>query len=212
MDHPPLIQLALDQLDLDEAETIAIEAHEFIDIFEVGTPCLKYNGIAAVQRILKAAAGKPVLADLKTMDAGQYEAEPFYKFGASICTVLGVASTLTIQGVVRAAHLHGKKAQVDLIGVNNPIEAVQTLAGLGADIIGIHTGIDNQKAGETPFEDLRAISSLGLSTSISVAGGLGPETARTAMDLGADIIVVGSQITSAADPRTAAQAVHQALR
>ena len=34
---------------------------------------------------------KLILVDLKTMDAGEYEATPFYAAGADICTVLGVS-------------------------------------------------------------------------------------------------------------------------
>ncbi|MFM8524467.1 MAG: 3-hexulose-6-phosphate synthase [Cyanobacteriota bacterium] len=206
-----LIQLALDQLDLDAAVELAKLTFEFIDIFEVGTPCLKYNGANALSRIISIAAGKPVLADLKTMDAGHYEAEPFYELGASICTVLGAASTATIEGVVAAARKHAGRVQVDLINVSDKVRKAQELQGIGVDIIGVHTGIDSQQAGDTPFADLGAIAALNLNCTISVAGGLGPHTARSAMELGAEIIVVGGQITAAADPRAAAKALHQAI-
>lgn len=207
----PMLQLALDQLDLDSAVQLATSTHAYIDLFEVGTPCLKYNGATAIRRICEAAAGKPVLADLKTMDAGEYEAEPFYRLGASICTVLGAASLATIQGVLTAARRQGGRVQVDLINVDNKLLVAQELAAIGVDILGIHTGIDSQLAGETPLEDLRAIAALNLGCTLSVAGGLGPETARRAADLGADIIVIGGKITSSADPCAAAQAIQDAI-
>lgn len=210
--EPPLIQLALDQLDLDAAVRTVALTREFVDVFEVGTPCLKFNGSTAIRKVIEAAEGKPVLADLKTMDAGEYEAEPFYRLGASICTVLGAASRATIAGVVAAAHNHGGRVQVDLINVSQKLQAARDLEAIGVDIIGIHTGIDSQMAGETPFEDLRAIAALDLGCTLSVAGGLGPSTVRAARDLGAHIIVVGGQITGAADPRGAAEAIHQAVR
>ena len=208
----PLIQLALDQLDLECAVALVTSTRDFVDIFEVGTPCLKFNGATAVRRIVEAADGKPILADLKTMDAGEYEAEPFFGLGASICTVLGAASIATIQGVMAAANRHGGRVQVDLINVNDKVQLAHELQAIGVDIIGIHTGIDSQLAGESPYEDLRAIRALDLGRTLSVAGGLGPGTVRTARDLGADIIVIGGQITGSADPRGAAEAIHQALR
>lgn len=213
--RPPLIQLALDQLDLDSAIKMVVLTRDFIDfidVFEVGTPCLKYNGSLAIRKVLEAAAGKPVLADLKTMDAGEYESEPFFDLGAAICTVLGAASLATIQGVITAARRHGGQVQVDLINVSDKLQRAQDLQAIGVDIIGIHTGIDSQLAGETPFEDLREIAALNLNCTLSVAGGLGHQTASCARDLGADIIVVGGQITGSADPRAAAEAIHLVVR
>jgi len=207
----PLLQLALDQLDLQAAVAVAELTRDYIDIFEVGTPCLKVNGLEAIRQLRVVAAGKPVLADLKTMDAGEYESEPFYRCGASICTVLGVASMATIQGVVSAAQRHAAQAQVDLIQVANKVQVAEQICTLGIDILGIHTGIDGQLQGETPFDDLRAIANLGLTCKISVAGGLGPDTVRRAADLGADIVVIGARISAAPDPLAAARSIHAAL-
>ena len=53
------------------------------------------------------------------MDAGFYEAEPFYKAGADICTVLGTADIGTIKGVIDVANKYGKMAQVDMINVTD---------------------------------------------------------------------------------------------
>lgn len=206
------IQLALDQLDIDQAIEVASSTYDYIDIFEIGTPCLKCNGIEAIKRILTVAGDKPVLADLKTMDAGYYEAEPFYQAGASICTVLGAATTKTIEGVIAAARQYGGRVQVDLINTSNKSFLATQLVELGVDIIGIHTGIDSQQSGETPYEDLRAIQSLGLGCTLSVAGGIGAEHVRSAADLGAEIIVVGGKITAAPDPRAAAMAIQLALK
>ena len=60
---------------------------------------------------------KLLLVDLKTMDAGEYEAAPFYEAGADICTVLGVSGLATCKGVIKAAQANGAEAQIDLINV-----------------------------------------------------------------------------------------------
>ncbi|MEQ1529647.1 MAG: orotidine 5'-phosphate decarboxylase / HUMPS family protein, partial [Methylococcales bacterium] len=87
----PLIQLALDSLDFDQTIKLAEQAAPYVDIFEIGTPCIKFNGIELVRTLKEKFPDKLLLVDLKTMDAGEYEATPFYAAGADLCTVLGVS-------------------------------------------------------------------------------------------------------------------------
>ena len=145
-----------------------------------------------------------ILVDLKTMDAGFYEAEPFYKAGADICTVLGCADIGTIKGIIDVANKYGKKAQVDLINVADKEARTREEAKLGAHIIGVHTGLDQQAAGQTPFADLAMVAGLGLGLEISVAGGVKAATAAQVRDAGATIIVAGAAIYGAADPAASA--------
>jgi 3-keto-L-gulonate-6-phosphate decarboxylase len=91
----PLIQLALDSLDFEQTMNLAEKTAPFIDIFEIGTPCIKHNGVALVKALRAKFPDKLLLVDLKTMDAGEYEAVPFYAAGADICTVLGVSGLAT---------------------------------------------------------------------------------------------------------------------
>jgi len=104
----PLIQLALDSLDFNQTVGLAEQAAPYIDIFEIGTPCIKYNGIGLLKELRKKFQEKLILVDLKTMDAGEYEATPFYAAGADICTVLGVSGLATIAGVIKAANKHDR--------------------------------------------------------------------------------------------------------
>jgi hypothetical protein len=108
-----LIQLALDSLDYDTTVTLAQRASRYVDCIEIGTPCLKVNGLALVKDLRARFPTKLIFADLKTMDAGYYEAEPFFKAGADITTVLGTADLDTIKGVIAVANKYGKKAQVE---------------------------------------------------------------------------------------------------
>jgi 3-hexulose-6-phosphate synthase len=117
---------------------------------------------------------------------------------------LGVSDIGTIKGVIKAANKYGKKAQVDMISVADKAAKAKEVAAAGAHIIGIHTGLDQQAAGQTPFADLAAISALNLGTEISVAGGVKAATAAQVRDAGATIIVAGAAIYGAADPAAAA--------
>ena len=105
------------------------------------------------------------------MDAGEYESTPFYEAGADICTVLGVSDKATMGGVIKAANANNAEAQIDLISVKDKAATATAAAANGAQIIGVHTGLDAQAAGQTPFADLSLIASLNLGVRISVAGG-----------------------------------------
>lgn len=198
-----MIQMALDSLDFDQTITLATITAPFVDILEVGTPCIKHNGIAMVKALREQFPNNKILVDLKTMDAGFYEAEPFYKAGADICTVLGTADLGTIKGVIDVANKYGKEAQVDLINVKDKAKRTAEVAKLGAHIIGVHTGLDQQAAGQTPFSDLQLVAGLG-KLKISVAGGIKQSTIQQVVHAGASIAVVGAAIYGAASPAAAA--------
>jgi 3-hexulose-6-phosphate synthase len=205
----PLIQMALDSLDFDATVNLATLVAPHVDIFEIGTPCIKHNGINLVKELRAKFPNHLLLVDLKTMDAGEYEATPFYAAGADICTVLGVSGLATCTGVIKAANAHGAEAQIDLINVEDKVACARATVDAGAQIMGIHTGLDAQAAGHTPFADLNAIAALGLPVRISVAGGIKASTVQDVVRAGASIIVVGAAIYGAACPATAAQEIRE---
>ncbi|WP_305908906.1 3-hexulose-6-phosphate synthase [Methylomarinum sp. Ch1-1] len=205
----PLIQMALDSLDFDATVALADQVAPYVDIFEIGTPCIKYNGLKLVEELRARFPNQLILVDLKTMDAGEYEATPFYAAGADICTVLGVSGLATIGGVINAAKAHNAEVQVDLINVPNKVECARASAEAGAQIVGVHTGLDAQAAGQTPFGDLQDISDLGLDVRVSVAGGIKQSTVQQVVEAGADIIVVGAAIYGAPSPAEAAREIRE---
>lgn len=204
-----LIQMAIDSLDVNASLKLASVSAPYVDIFEIGTPCIKHNGIALVRELKKRYPNKLLLVDLKTMDAGEYEATPFYAAGADICTVLGVSGLATIAGVIKAANAHGAEVQVDLINVPDKIACARESARLGAHIIGVHTGLDAQAAGQTPFADLQAVARLNLPVRISVAGGIKQSTVQGVIRSGATIVVVGAAIYGAPNPADAAREIRE---
>ena len=199
-----LTQMALDSLDFDATIALAEKVAPHVDILEIGTPCIKHNGIKLLETLRAKFPNNKILVDLKTMDAGEYESEPFYKAGADIVTVLGISDMGTIKGVIDAANKYGKKAQIDLINVADKAAVTKAAAAAGAHIIGVHTGLDQQAAGQTPFADLALVAGLNLGVEISVAGGVKAATAKQVKDAGATIIVAGAAIYGAADPAAAA--------
>jgi 3-hexulose-6-phosphate synthase len=205
----PLIQMALDSLDFDATVSLAKQVAPFVDIFEIGTPCIKHNGVALVKALRAEFPDKLLLVDLKTMDAGEYEATPFYAAGADICTVLGVSGLATCKGVIKAANAYAAEAQIDLINVEDKAACARATVAAGTQVMGIHTGLDAQAAGDTPFADLNLIAGLNLGVRISVAGGINAKTVQDVVRAGANIIVVGAAIYGAASPAESAREIRE---
>ena len=199
------IQMALDSLDFDATMALAEQVAPYVDILEIGTPCIKYNGLKLVKALKAAHPDKKILVDLKTMDAGEYESTPFFEAGGNICTVLGAADTATVNGVIAAAKANNAEAQVDLISVEDKAAVATEAAANGAQIIGVHTGLDAQAAGQTPFADLALIADLNLGVRISVAGGINKDTIQGTVQAGAAIVVVGAAIYGADSPADSAK-------
>jgi len=199
------IQMALDSLDFDATMALAEAVAPYVDILEIGTPCIKYNGLKLVKALVAAHPTKSILVDLKTMDAGGYESTPFFEAGGKITTVLGAADMATIQGVIDASKANNAEAQIDLIGVEDKAAVAKAAAANGAQIIGVHTGLDAQAAGQTPFADLALIAGLGLDVKISVAGGINKDTIQSTVQAGANIVVVGAAIYGADSPADSAK-------
>ena len=111
------LQIALDDLTLEQALSLMNEIRDYVDIIEIGTPFVYQYGMEAVRVMKQNFPDKEVLADMKIMDAGAYESEEALAVGADYVTVLGVTDNLTIKGCVEAAEKYGKEVVVDMICV-----------------------------------------------------------------------------------------------
>lgn len=206
------LQLALDQVDLHRALRAAREGVAGgVAILEVGTPLLKAEGLGAVRAVREAFPRLELVCDAKTMDAGRLELEAAAKAGASMGTVLGVASDSTIEECVEAGRNYGIKILVDLLGCTDPVERAAWCESIGADAVNVHCPIDEQVRGGDPFEMLRAVRAA-VSIPVTVAGGITAKTAPEAVAAGADVIIVGGAITKAQDAEAAARGLVEAIR
>lgn len=204
------LQFAMDTLSTDSALELAAAAAPYVDILELGTPLIKSEGLSAITAIKQAHPDKVVLADLKTMDAGELEADIAFTAGADLVTVLGSAGDSTIAGAVKAAKKHGKGVVVDLIGVaNKPLRAREAVA-LGAEFVEMHAGLDEQAEDGYTFEVLlRAGEEAGVP--FSVAGGINATSIGAVQQSGAAIAVAGSAIYSADNVSEAAARLRAAV-
>lgn len=193
------LQIALDTLTLEECITLMDEVRESVDVIEVGTPFVIEEGMVPVRELKKRYPEKEVLADVKIMDAGEYEADKCFEAGADIVTVLGVSHDATIEGVVKSAKKYGKKVMVDMIAVKDLAQRTAELDQMGVDYICVHTAFDIQSTGKNPLDELMVVNKVVKNAQSAVAGGVKLATIDAIVDEGAKIIVVGGAICNAED-------------
>lgn len=209
---PPKLQLALDHVDLHRALRAAEEGVAGgVDWLEVGTPLLKAEGLKAVRTLRARFPKVPIVCDGKTMDAGRLELEAAAKAGASVMTVLGVASDSTLSECVEAGRSYGIQVLVDLLGHPDPVARAKYAESIGADVVNVHCPIDEQMQGRDPFETLRQVAAA-VRIPVSVAGGISAATAARAVASGASILIVGGAITKAPDAAAATRGILEAMR
>lgn len=206
------LQAALDTLSLEECEKLLSETRGSIDIAEVGTPFVIEEGMRPVRVFKEKFPGIEVLADVKIMDAGEYEADKCFEAGADICTVLGVSNNATIEGVVRSAKRHGKKVMVDMIEVGDLAARAKEIDAMGVDYICVHTAFDVQKTGKDPLDELRVLNRVIQNAKPAVAGGVKLSTIDAIVEEGAEIIVVGGFICNAEDRAATARELKAHLK
>ena len=204
------LQLAIDVLGSEEALRLAQATRKHIDIIEIGTPLIKHEGIRLISLMKALFPEKTLLVDLKSMDVGEYEADFCFEAGADIVTVLGAADLRTIEGTIRSAKRHHGEVVVDMISVEDKVSRAKAAQKMGADYVGIHSGIDQQNAGHSPLEDLKLLSGK-VDIPLAVAGGINLETLDDIVHYSPEIVVVGGAITGAKNPKKMARKIAKRL-
>lgn len=209
----PVLQVALDFLDIERALRLAHEAVSGgADWLEAGTPLIKSEGYEAVRKLRATFPYHVIVADLKTMDAGRIEFESAANAGASIAVVLAVASSATISQCVEVGHKYGLKTYCDTINVPDERlpDRVMEVTKLGVDIIGVHMPVDDQMLGLDPLARLKTCRSV-TDLPLAVAGGVTSESAPAMIAAGASIIIVGGALHKASDAHRAAADLRRAM-
>jgi 3-hexulose-6-phosphate synthase len=192
----PKVQISLDLQTLDIAlETAAIAVRAGVDWLEVGTPLILGEGLHAVKTLHERYPDHPIIADLKTMDAGYLEAEMMAKAGATHVVVMGVAHPATIKGAVRAAREFGIQVMGDIMVAPDKPACARMMQDLGVDYIIVHTGYDerHEEVGKSPLDDLESVRRA-VTIPIQAVGGLSVEQAIQMPRLGAPLVVIGAPL------------------
>lgn len=206
------LQLALDFIDIDGAKAVLREVADVIDIVEIGTPFIVKDGIKAITEIKNSYPALKVLADIKIMDAGEYEAKLAFDAGADIVTVLGDADDATVDGVVKAARKFDKEVMVDMISVADITKRATQIDKMEVDYICVHTAFDVQNQDRNPLEELKLLRRVVKKAKAAVAGGIKINTLKQIIPYKPEIVIVGSSITGRKDKRKAALEMKQLLK
>jgi bifunctional enzyme Fae/Hps len=205
--RPPYLQIALDIPSIERTKGIVEELPDSDRIIlEIGTPLLKKYGVKVIRDLRNISKGVFIIADLKTLDVGKVEVDLAFEETADAVVASGLAAKETLDSFVYEAKKLGIYAVIDMMNVKDPIETLGILRDL-PNIVILHRGIDaetGRRIGLERIKDLRQAFT-DQKFLIAVAGGIIPETAREALQKGADILVVGRYITQSKDVKRSAR-------
>jgi len=200
--RPPYLQIALDNPNIDMIKRIVslIPRNDSI-LLEAGTPLIKRYGVGVIRDLREASRDSFIIADLKTMDVGKVEVDMAFDETADAVCCAGAASSATIDEFVYETKRLGIYSFVDMMEVQDPVAKLKALERPPDGVI-LHRAIDVEQRGGEPkwgyigeireaFKEKRIL--------MAVAGGIRPNTARIALDAGADILIVGRYITQSRD-------------
>jgi bifunctional enzyme Fae/Hps len=200
--RPPYLQIALDNPNIEAIKRVIknIPRNDNV-ILEAGTPLIKRYGVSVIRELREARKDSFIIADLKTMDVGKVEVDMAFEETADAVCCAGAASSATIDEFVYEARRLGVYSFLDLMQVEDPVEKLKGLKKLPHGVI-FHRPIDaEQRGAEARWSYIAKIREAFPDNKllIAVAGGIRPNTAKFALEAGADILIVGRYITQSKD-------------
>ena len=183
-------------------------------IVEMGTPLLKNQGVSnVVPAFRRKFPGALLLADMKTMDGGAFEARAVYTGGGNIVDFLALAGVDTAKAIC-AVRDEFRRTDAELprlvfadimVPHQGPaaqaIEVALRMLDAGVDAVGIHLQADARRANPTLIEShyldevARAIfARVGGAAPVQVVGGLSVAQAKGLADSGLRAFVISGNL------------------
>ena len=199
--RPPYLQISLDAPQLESAKKVIsqLPGSDRI-IIEVGTPLIKRYGTRVISELRQTAKDAFIIADLKTLDVGKVEADIAYEDTADAVVAAGLAPPETLDAFVHEAKRLGIYGVVDMLNVEDPMGKLKQLKEV-PDMVILHRGIDQETGRTLGLDLIQELRQMFPNKKflIGVAGGIVPETAKEALEKGADVIIVGRYVTQSKD-------------
>lgn len=207
------LQVALDITDLGAAMLTAAQVVDSADHIEIGTLLLRHYGTRAIEVLRAEFEGAILVADCKTIDCGEIEAELAISAGADAVTVQAVAPRETIEAVCRTARKMGAFVMADSIGIRDMRELARKLDGLPLSQVILHRGRDEQSTrGPIPVHETVDAAAAVTLPPLAIAGGITLNDAAGLNALsGIDTVIVGQAIVASSAPGDAAREFRSVL-
>ena len=215
--RPPYVQVAMDHPNIEHHMKVVKQLPKSDRIIlEIGTPFLKKYGMEAIKRVRELAPQKFIVADLKTLDVGKLEVDFAFDATADAVVVSGLAAPSSIDKFLLEANRMGIYGFVDTMEVDDPITKLSKLKQV-PNVVILHRAIDVEQATGSESSDAaqktrwaaipkikelykdQKLASGRDRVLVAVAGGIDPNTAKYALEMGADILIVGRFVTSSKD-------------
>jgi len=208
-------QISVDVDNIPQGLTVAEAALAAgIDLVEMGTPLLKCAGVTNVVPAFRRAFPDAVLlADMKTMDGGSFEARSVYQGGGNIIDFLALAGEASARGICairdefRAADpTLARLAFADILvphqgPANVAVDVAKRMRDAGVDGVGLHLQLDARRADPALHQSsylsdiARAVfAAVGDSLTVQVVGGLSIDQARALARDGLRAFVVSGNL------------------
>ena len=208
----PLLQVALDLTDTDEAVRVARAAAPHVDVVEAGTLLCLARGMAAVGALREAAPKARLLADIRIVRAGEKLAGLAFEAGADWVTVVAEAPRETLEAACEVAAARGGEVQVELADTFADEDA-RRWRDLGIRQVIAHNTAEHGTVGQgwsrRSLDDVARLAEHGFD--VSVTGGIAPGTIPTFAGLPVHLFIAGRGIWAADDPAAAARDYREAI-
>jgi 3-dehydro-L-gulonate-6-phosphate decarboxylase len=208
----PLLQVALDTLDIPTALKATRTLAPEVDVLEVGTILCYAEGARAIATLRALYPEHIILADLKAADAGTTVAEIVFSQGASWMTVICCAPYATMEAALAVAREYKGDVQIELYGDWTFDQAAKWLE-IGLTQAIYHRGRDaalaGQKWGLADLEKIHRLSEMGFE--VSVTGGLNPDDLGFFKGVPVKCFIAGRGLYQATNPAQAAREFKTAI-
>jgi 3-keto-L-gulonate-6-phosphate decarboxylase len=185
-----------------------------VSIVEMGTPLIKNEGIAnVVPAFRRKFPDALLLADMKTMDGGGFEARAVYAAGGNIVDFLALAGVETAKAICAVRdefrRSHPELPRLVFADIMVPhqgptaqaVEVALRMLGAGVDAVGVHLQADARRADPSIMEShilgdaARAIfQRVGGAAPVQAVGGLSVAQAKSLADAGLRAFVISGNL------------------
>ena len=208
----PLLQVALDHLDIPSALEATRSLADEVDVLEMGTILCYAEGSKAVGILRALYPEKLIVADLKAADAGGTVAEIVFSQGANWMTVICNAPYATMEAALKVAREYNGDLQIELYG-DWSFEHAKKWREIGLTQAIYHRGRDaglaGQQWGEEDLNKIRTLADMGFE--VSVTGGLYAKDLGIFAGIPVKCFIAGRGLYGADDPAQAARDFKDAI-